>query len=95
MGKIKRETALKMVKAKQLSQENFDKMEASGQIAKMKGSSIRVMKTKSNTWVMPTFYYKGLNESKVSKEMIELRKKVLQLIVEHTISKSETNEVSK
>ena len=95
MGKIKRETALKMVDDGQLSQENFDKMEASGQIAKVKGSSIRIMKTQSNTWVMPTFYYKGLNKSKISKEMIELRKKVLQLIAEHTISKSETNEVSK
>ena len=95
MGKIKRETALKMVDDGQLSQENFDKMEASGQIAKMKGSSIRVMKTKSNTWVMPTFYYKGLDESKLSKKMVELRKKVLQLIAEHTIAKSEINEVSK
>ena len=32
MGKIKRETALKMVDDGQLSQENFDKMEASGLI---------------------------------------------------------------
>ena len=64
MGKIKRETALKMVDDGQLSQENFDKMETSGQIAKVKGSSIRVMKTQSNTWVMPTFYYKALMNQK-------------------------------
>ena len=95
MGKIKRETALKMVKDKQLSQENFNRMEESGQFPRSKSSSIRVIKTQNNTWVMPTFYYKGLDESKLSKKMVELRKKVLQLIAEHTIAKSEINEVSK
>ena len=95
MGKIKRETALKMVEDNQLSQENFDKMEASGQIAKPKGSSERVIRTASNTWVTPQFYFQGLNKSKRSKKMLELKDKVNQLVIEYTVAKSETAKAAK
>ena len=84
-----------MVTDKQLSQENFDKMEANGQIAKPKGSSERVIRTDSNTWVTPQFYFQGLNKAKRSKKMIELKDKVNQLVSKYTVAKSETDKVAK
>ena len=95
MGKIRRQDAEMMLKNNQISQETYDKMDANGQIAKQKGESERIMKTGSNTWVTPMFYYKGLKDSKRSKQMIELRDKVNQLIAKYTISKSEKSEVNK
>ena len=84
-----------MVTDKQLSQENFDKMEANGQIAKPKGSSERVFRTASNTWVPPQIYFQGLNKAKRSKKMIELKDKVNQLVSKYTVAKSETDKVAK
>ena len=90
MGKLSRKKATEMVESGIISQDNFDKMEAAGQIAKERGNTERVIKTGSNTWVTPMFYFKGLNNSKRTKEMIELRKKVNQLIIDFTITKSES-----
>ena len=57
MGKLNRKTALEMVNDKNLehfTQETFDTMEASGQIAKERGNTERVIKTGNNTYATPT-----------------------------------------
>ena len=97
MGKLSRSAALAMVENKELesfTQATFDKMVELGQIAKQRGNTERVIKTADNTWVMPTFYYKGLDGKKRSKKMLELREKINQLIADYTVSKSEVNQRS-
>ena len=89
MGKLSRKKATEMVESGTISQDNFDKMEAAGQIAKERGNTERVIRTGSNTWVTPMFYFKGLNNSKRTKRMLELREKINQLIINFTMSKSE------
>lgn len=92
MGKLNRKTALEMVKDKNLehfTQETFDTMEASGQIAKERGNTERVIKTGNNTYATPMFYYKGRKDAKLSKEQIDLRNKINELITSYTIAKSE------
>tara|TARA_R100000789_G_scaffold39259_1_gene41331 strand:+ start:347 stop:634 length:288 start_codon:yes stop_codon:yes gene_type:complete len=95
MGKLSRKQALNMLDAETITQESFDKMEAAGQIAKERGETERVIRTGSNTWVTPMFYFKGLNKSKRTKKMLELREKINQLIVDFTVPKSETSQRSK
>jgi len=95
MGKLSRKQALNMLDAETITQESFDKMEAAGQIAKERGNTERVIRTGSNTWVTPMFYFKGLNKSKRTKKMLELREKINQLILDFTVPKSETNQRSK
>jgi|TARA_Y100000034_G_scaffold27984_1_gene33628 hypothetical protein len=90
MGKLSRKQAERMLSQKTISQEAFDKMEQTGQIAKKRGNTERVIRSANNTWAIPTFYYKGLNGKKRSKKMIELREKVNQLITEYTVPKSKT-----
>ena len=95
MGKLSRNKAIELLEGGTITQEAFDNMETAGQIAKQRGNTERVIKSKNNTWVTPMFYYKGLNGKERSKKMLELRDKVNQIIADYTISKSEVNQRSK
>ena len=95
MGKLSRKQAVNMLNDGTITQESFNKMEDAGQIAKQRGNTERVIKSANNTWVTPMFYFKGLNKSKRTKKMLELREKINQLILDFTVPKSETNQRSK
>ena len=95
MGKLSRKKAIELLEGGTITQQSFDNMEAAGQIAKERGNTERVIRTGSNTWVTPMFYFKGLNKSKRTKKMLELREKINQLILDFTVPKSETNQRSK
>ena len=95
MGKLSRKKAIELLEGGTITQEAFDNMEEAGQIAKERGNTERVIRTGSNTWVTPMFYFKGLNKSKRTKKMLELREKINQLILDFTVPKSETNQRSK
>ena len=84
MGKLTVAETEALQKEGILSKSSVKEMQDKGLVSSRARNERRVIKTPNGTNVTPQFYFQGLNGSKYSKPMTELKDKVATLINEYT-----------
>ena len=84
MGKLTIAEVTELNKTGVLSDASVKEMQDKGLVSSRTRNEKRVVKTANGTFVTPQFYFQGLNGSKYSKPMTELKDKVATLINKYT-----------
>lgn len=84
MGKLTVAETEALQKEGILSKSSVKEMQDKGLVSSRARNERRVIKTANGTHVTPQFYFQGLNGSKYSKPMTELKDKVATLINKYT-----------
>ena len=84
MGKLTVAEAQALQKEGVLSKASLQEMQDKGLVSSRTRNEKRVVKTANGTFVTPQFYFQGLDGSKYSKKMTELRNEVTNLINKYT-----------
>tara|TARA_R100000656_G_C3902199_1_gene119045 strand:+ start:49 stop:330 length:282 start_codon:yes stop_codon:yes gene_type:complete len=84
MAKITQKQADDLVTKGALTKTDVEKLQSDGLIASRVRTKKRFIKTANNTWVVPQFYYQGLNGADYSKNMTKLHNEVKEVITKHT-----------
>ena len=84
MGKLTVAEAEALQKEGVLTKASLQEMQDKGLVSSRTRNEKRVVKTANGTFVTPQFYFQGLDGSKYSKKMTELRNEVTNLINKYT-----------
>ena len=84
MAKITQKQADDLVTKGALTLTEVENLQKDGLIATRVRSKKRYIETANNTWVVPQFYYQGLNGADWSTDMFKLADVIRDAVVKHT-----------
>jgi|TARA_R110000824_G_scaffold19972_6_gene76222 hypothetical protein len=84
MGKLTLNDATALIDKGVLTEESLKEMQETGMVSSRARNPKRYMKTQDGKEVSPTLYFRGGSGHQESKQQIELRNKVNELIIKYT-----------
>ena len=84
MGKLTLNDATALIDKGVLTEESLKEMKETGMVSSRARNPKRYMKTQDGKEVSPTLYFRGGSGHQESKQQIELRNKVNELIIKYT-----------